>query len=30
VWIVGPIAGGIIAGVLYWAAFLKDAEPATP
>ena len=30
VWIVGPIAGGIIAGVLYWAVFLKDAEPATP
>jgi aquaporin TIP len=30
VWIVGPIAGGIIAGVLYWATFLKDAEPATP
>ncbi len=30
VWIVGPLAGGIIAGVLYWAVFLKDAEPATP
>jgi MIP family channel proteins len=30
VWIVGPIAGGIIAGVLYWAMFLKDREPATP
>ena len=30
VWIVGPIAGGIIAGVLYWAVFLRDAEPATP
>ena len=30
VWIVGPLAGGIIAGVLYWAAFLKDKEPATP
>jgi aquaporin Z len=30
VWIVGPIAGGIIAGVLYWAAFLRDAEPVTP
>lgn len=30
VWIIGPIAGGIIAGVLYWAAFLKDKEPATP
>jgi MIP family channel proteins len=30
VWIVGPISGGIIAGVLYWSAFLKDEEPATP
>ncbi len=30
VWIVGPIAGGIIAGVLYWSVFLKDKEPATP
>ena len=30
VWIVGPIAGGIIAGVLYWAAFLRDAELVTP
>jgi aquaporin TIP len=30
VWLVGPIAGGIIAGVLYWAAFLRDKEPATP
>ncbi len=30
VWIVGPIAGGVIAGVLYWGAFLKDKEPATP
>ena len=30
VWIVGPIAGGIIAGVLYWYAFLKGKEPATP
>lgn len=30
VWIVGPIAGGIIAGVLYWTVFLKDKEPATP
>jgi aquaporin TIP len=30
VWIVGPIAGGIIAGVLYWSVFLKDREPATP
>lgn len=30
VWIAGPIAGGIIAGVLYWSVFLKDKEPATP
>ena len=30
VWIVGPIAGGIIAGVLYWGVFLKDKEPSTP
>ncbi len=30
VWIVGPVAGGIIAGVSYWAIFLKDKEPATP
>jgi aquaporin TIP len=30
VWIVGPIAGGIIAGVLYWAVFLRDEEPVTP
>jgi MIP family channel proteins len=30
VWIVGPVAGSIIAGVLYWTVFLKDREPATP
>jgi aquaporin TIP len=30
VWIVGPIAGGIIAAVLYASVFLKDREPATP
>jgi MIP family channel proteins len=30
VWIVGPIAGGIIAGVGYWFLFLKGKEPATP
>jgi aquaporin Z len=30
VWIVGPIAGGIIAGVGYWYLFLHDREPATP
>ena len=30
VWVVGPIAGGIIAGVVYWYAFLRGKEPATP
>jgi aquaporin related protein len=30
VWIVGPVAGGVIAGVAYWWLFLKDREPATP
>lgn len=30
VWIVGPLAGGVVAGVLYWALFLKGKEPATP
>ncbi len=30
VWIVGPIAGGIIAGVAYWYLFLRDRETATP
>jgi MIP family channel proteins len=30
VWIVGPIAGGIIAAVAYWYLFLRDADPATP
>ena len=30
VWIVGPVAGAIIAGVLYWSAFLKDREASTP
>ena len=29
VWIVGPLAGGIIAGVLYWGVFLKDREHPT-
>jgi hypothetical protein len=29
-WIVGPIAGGVLAGVAYWFLFLKDKEPATP
>jgi MIP family channel proteins len=30
VWIVGPIAGGIIAGVAYWFLYLQGKEPATP
>ncbi len=30
VWIIGPVAGGIIAAVLYSTVFLKDEEPATP
>jgi aquaporin TIP len=30
VWVVGPVAGGIVAAVLYWAVFLRDKEPATP
>lgn len=30
VWIAGPIAGGVIAGVAYWRLYLKDREPATP
>jgi MIP family channel proteins len=30
VWIVGPIAGGIIAGVGYWYLYLQRREPATP
>ncbi len=30
VWILGPVAGGVIAGVAYWFLFLKDKEPATP
>jgi len=27
---VGPIAGGVIAAVLYWGVFLRDKEPITP
>ena len=27
---VGPIAGSIIAAVVYWGVFLRDKEPATP
>jgi glycerol uptake facilitator-like aquaporin len=30
VWIVGPVAGGIVAAVLYSMVFLKDQQPATP
>lgn len=30
VWVAGPLAGGIVAAVLYSAAFLRGAEPATP
>jgi aquaporin TIP len=30
VWVVGPVAGAVIAAVLYWAAFLRGREPATP
>jgi MIP family channel proteins len=30
VWIAGPIAGGIFAGVGYWGLFLRGKEPATP
>jgi MIP family channel proteins len=30
VWIVGPIAGAIIAGVLYTTVLLRAREPATP
>jgi MIP family channel proteins len=30
VWIVGPIAGAIIAAVVYVAVFLRGREPATP
>jgi aquaporin Z len=30
VYIVGPLAGGIIAGVAYWSLYLQGKEPATP
>jgi MIP family channel proteins len=30
VWTLGPVAGGIVAAVLYRAVFLTDREPATP
>ena len=28
VWIVGPLAGGVLAGVAYWTLYLRDGEPA--
>jgi aquaporin Z len=30
VWILGPIAGGIVAGVAYWGLFIRGSEPETP
>lgn len=30
VYIVGPLAGGVLGGLGYWATFLRDREPATP
>jgi len=30
VWVVGPVAGAIIAAVLYLVVFLRGSEPATP
>jgi len=30
VWIAGPIAGGIIAGIAYWSLYLQGRDPATP
>lgn len=30
VYLVGPLAGGVLAGLGYWATFLRDREPATP
>ena len=30
VWILGPVAGAILAALTYWAVFLRDKEPATP
>lgn len=30
VWIVGPVAGAIAAGVLYWGVFLREREQAEP
>ena len=30
VWILGPVAGAILAAIVYWSCFLRDKEPATP
>jgi glycerol uptake facilitator-like aquaporin len=30
VWVVGPVAGAIIAAVLYLVVFVRGVEPATP
>jgi aquaporin TIP len=30
VWIVGPLAGAVLASVLYWSVFLRAKEPVTP
>lgn len=30
VWILGPVAGAIVAAVTYWAVFLRGKEPVTP
>lgn len=30
VYVVGPLAGAVLAGLGYWAVFLRDREPATP
>jgi hypothetical protein len=30
VWIVGPIAGGVIAAVAYTYLYLRDKDPVTP
>jgi aquaporin TIP len=30
VYIVGPLAGGVLAGLGYWTTFLRDREPSTP
>lgn len=30
VYLVGPLAGAVLAGLGYWAVFLRDREPSTP